>query len=161
MQTVPTLTVDSVAWRDTEARGSALQQRIAAHSQGAIDSAALTQRLYDTATACGLALTRIQPAAQRIAPTLRPDGTPEAAPQTALRVALDTTAPYEAVVRFLDVLEHDLGFVRIESVRLAPVSPEGLPSVRATIETVHFGFDPALAEPPAQGTNLALTGAAQ
>ena len=157
VQEAPALTVASVAWKKTEARGAALQDLVIASSEGALDSAELTQRLYDTAAECGLTLTRIQPSSQRISSVMRPDGTPDAAPQAALRVSLDTTASYDAVVRFLDVLERDLGFVRIESVRLTPVSPDGVQSVRATIETVHFAFVPALAEPATQTTALQTT----
>ncbi len=146
-QLAPSLLIESVAWREEEARGKAMQDYVAKHSTGAIDSAALTQRLYDMATICGLELSRIRPSAKHINAGKNADGASKSAPQAALRVSLDTTADYQAVVRFLDSLETDFGFVRIETVRLTPVTSAGKPLVRATIESVHFAFDPALAEP--------------
>ena len=156
-QAAPTLLVESAAWQVTTTRSKAMRAHIAKHSANATDSAALTQTLYDIAAQNGLELTRIQPSSGRqlasIAASAKED--PAAVTPTAtLRVALDTTAPYDAVVTFLEALERDLGFVRLESVRLTPVTSDGAPLVRAIIESVHFAFDPEAVE-PRQDTEMA------
>jgi hypothetical protein len=98
-------------------------------------------RLYDAfhglATQCGVRIERVEPTAAHGA--LRKD--PQA--PEAYGYAIEVTGGYQAVAKFMDACEQDLGVTKITSFHMSPTggiaaAGAGDPSITAMIETSHL-----------------------
>ncbi|GJQ28517.1 MAG: hypothetical protein HBSAPP03_04010 [Phycisphaerae bacterium] len=107
-----------------------------------------TGRLYESlrrlATASGVRLERIEPAAARQAVRAGARQPHEVAVETA-GYTVDITGTYAAIAEFVHACEHQLGATRLGALRVSATapSPSGQASIlSATIETIHVRLAP-------------------
>lgn len=132
---------------EIEAKLSTMRER----SEPARDAAALNARMEELAATAGVRLQRTQPrealsALSKDPPRATTDpatsdqpATASVKPDAVLGFTIDATGSYAGMTRFIEGLERNLGYTRVDSVRIAPDS-ETEDRVRATISTVHFAF---------------------
>ncbi len=63
-----------------------------------------------------------------------------------LRHTIDAIGAFADVARFINALESDTGFCAIDSMRISPLQGQGEHQVRATVQVLHYAFDPYVVE---------------
>lgn len=126
---------------------------VARHSAAAHETARLNASIEQAARRSGVDVLRTQPremphpvAQPGVAASSEAGGPVTVSPDAVTGFSLDVAGTYDGLASFVSAIERELGFTRIESLRLVP---EGSASerVRATISTAHFAFTVPKAAP--------------
>lgn len=130
-------------WLEMRRLARAANASVAEFSGATADAAALHDRLMVLARDCDIRVDRIQPSQRTMTPEPAASDDPSAPPPVralaAIANSIDVSGRYDSLVRFIERLE-DLGFSRVNEVRIVPRREGDERLVQASLQTVHFAF---------------------